>query len=103
MMMPWSRAVTGGVELNVQVVPRASTTETAVGQKDRLKIRLASTPVDGKADKALLHAVSKWTGIKRGKIVINSRTTGWRKCHHLDGATLTAVGAAFSERWDGLT
>ena len=102
-MIPWMRAVSGGVELDVLVVPRASKTEIVGEQGERLKVRLASPPVDGRANKALIQAVSKWTGIKRNKIAIAAGASGRRKRVHLGGATLGAVGAALGERLDGLT
>lgn len=65
--MPYATETSEGVILHVRVQPRAARDEFAGLLGERVKIRLQSPPVDGKANKALLRFVArrfKGTGSK---------------------------------------
>jgi len=100
-MAEWMRDVRDGVELDLLVVPKASRTELAGEQEGRLKVRLAAPPVEGRANKALIQAIAKWTGIKRSEIEIASGETGRRKRLRLGGATVAEVSEALQQVKDG--
>jgi uncharacterized protein len=63
---PWEN----GIRFSAIIQPRSSKNEVTGVYKDALKIRLTSTPVDGKANKACLHFFAKWLGISPSKISI---------------------------------
>jgi uncharacterized protein (TIGR00251 family) len=81
----WLRAREGGVEVDVLVVPRASRTELSGVQGDRLKVRLAAPPVEGKANKALVRWLAKQLGVSRRAVAIASGETGRRKVVRVAG------------------
>lgn len=60
---PYARHVEGGLELRVKVVPGASRDQIAGLLGDRLKIRTATAPEGGKANKAVAGLIAKWAGI----------------------------------------
>ena len=65
----FARAVEGGLELAVKVVPGASRTEVAGPLGDRLKVRVAAPPEGGKANRALVRVLSQWLGVRDVEIV----------------------------------
>ena len=64
------KAVEGGWEFQIHVQPGAKTTEVAGMHGDRVKVRLAAPPVDGKANKAVLAALTAALELRRGQIDI---------------------------------
>ena len=58
------------LELHVQ--PGASRTEFAGKHGDRLKVRLAAPPQDGKANAALIEFLAQYYGVPRRKVRITS-------------------------------
>ena len=60
----WIHAVADGVELDVWVVPGASRTAVVGEHGGALRIRVASPPEGGKANKALLAHLATSTGAK---------------------------------------
>ena len=65
------RAVAGGVELQVQVQPRASRTELAGTIGGAIKIRLAAPPVDGEANEELIRFLAKTLGVAKRSVTID--------------------------------
>jgi uncharacterized protein len=59
-----------GIRFSAIIQPRSSKNEVTGVYKDALKIRLTSSPVDGKANKAFLQFFAKWLGISPPKIRI---------------------------------
>ena len=82
--------VRGGVELHLQVQPRASRTEVIGPHGGALKIRLAAPPVDGEANAELVRFLAKVLGVPRSAVEIVSGATGKRK-----RVRVTGVDAAF--------
>lgn len=64
------KAVEGGWELQIHVQPGAKTTEVAGMHGDRVKVRLAAPPVDGKANKALVAWLAELFGVPRSDVVL---------------------------------
>lgn len=58
-MSKWYREEENTIILNVYVQPGAKRTEVVGFHGDSLKIRLASPPIDGRANKALLKYIGK--------------------------------------------
>ncbi len=60
LLPPCARRVEGGIELRVKVVPGASRDQIAGLLGDRLKIRTATAPEGGKANKSVTALIAKW-------------------------------------------
>ena len=58
--------------LRIRVQPRASGDQIAGLHADRLKIRLAATPVDGKANDRLIGVLARLFGVARSDVSILS-------------------------------
>jgi uncharacterized protein len=71
----------GGVLILCQIQPRASKTEVMGlhGEPQRIRIRIAAPPVDGKANEALIAFLAKRLGIPKRAIEIHSGQTGKMK------------------------
>jgi hypothetical protein len=85
-MAAWCRAIEGGVELEVLVVPRASRTQVVGEQDGRLKIQLSAPPVDGEANAALIELLADRLGVKKRAVEIVGGETGRRKRVRVIGA-----------------
>lgn len=69
MAMPaYIQSVDNGVILDLCVQPNARKTEVVGEYQNRLKIRISSPPVEGKANVALCKYLSKTFGISRSKV-----------------------------------
>jgi uncharacterized protein len=71
---PWARRVPGGLELAIKVVPNASRSEIVGSLGDRLKVRVAAPPEEGKANRALVRLLSEWLGGSEVEIVAGTGT-----------------------------
>lgn len=89
--MSFARVLEGAVELDLQVVPRASRTRIAGVQGDRLKIQLSSPPVDGAANQALIALLAETFGVKRGAVSIQSGETSKKKRVRIEGVGAEAL------------
>lgn len=88
------KAIPGGIELSVRVVPRASRNEIAGLLEDALKIRLNAPPVDGKANKALVEFLADTLGAPARGITLVSGETGRTKRLRIAGLTPERAAAA---------
>lgn len=77
--MSWYQIGRGGVTIRIQAQPGAKRTEVAGLYADCLKVRLASPPVDGKANKCLIEFLAERLGVKRGQIRITRGLSSRRK------------------------
>jgi uncharacterized protein (TIGR00251 family) len=66
---PFARAVEGGFDLAIKVVPGASRTEVVGLLGNRLKVRVAAPAEGGKANRALVQVLSQWLGVRDVEIV----------------------------------
>ncbi len=60
--MPWLRAIPGGVELRLKIVPGASRSAVAGALGERLKVRISAPPEGGKANRAVEELLAELTG-----------------------------------------
>ena len=78
--------------LSVRVQPRASRTEFAGMQADRLRVRLNAPPVDGRANTALIEFVATACGVPKSRVTLERGSTGREKCLRIHG--LVSIPAA---------
>jgi uncharacterized protein (TIGR00251 family) len=90
---PAIEATATGVRLHLLVQPRASITGIAGIHGDRIKIRLASPPVEGAANEALVSFLAKTLGTSRSAIEITAGKSGRRKT-----VVVTGVLVAVAQR-----
>lgn len=77
--MSWYQTGGDGVTIHVHAQPGAKRTEVAGLYGDSLKLRLASPPVDGKANECLIEFLARRLGVKRSQISITRGTSSRRK------------------------
>jgi uncharacterized protein (TIGR00251 family) len=83
----------GSITIDIRVVPRAFRSEV-IGEVDgRLKVRIASPPVDGAANAELIRLLAKTFGVAKSGIEIVAGQTSKSKRVRLNGLTSTAVRA----------
>ena len=80
-----------GLELAVYVQPRASRTRWAGLHGDRIKVALASPPVDGKANRALVAFIASSLGVSRSRVRLLAGASSRRKRVLLEGVTTASV------------
>jgi uncharacterized protein (TIGR00251 family) len=85
------------IRVAVYIQPRASKTEPAGRHDGAIKIRIASPPVDHAANRALIEFVAERLGLPKRKVRIVSGATSRRKVLEIEGATATAITAAFPD------
>ena len=83
--MSWFRCDNEGVLLFLRIVPDARKNEIAGMHGDRLRIRVQSPPVDGKANKALIRFLAKQLAIPARSIEILSGEKGREKQVYVKG------------------
>jgi len=67
------------IVLDLHVQPGAKRTEFAGAHGDRLKVRLAAPPVDGKANDALVEFLAGHYGVPRRNVTIEAGLTSRQK------------------------
>lgn len=85
------RPCNGGVEIDVQVVPRASRSRVVGVQGERVRVQLAAPPVDGAANAELLELISDACGVPRRTIEIIRGETSRRKTVRIAAADVTEI------------
>lgn len=68
--MSWCRKTADGWRLTLYVQPGAKKNEIVGLHGDALKLRIASPPVDGKANAALIAFIASCLGIRRHQLVL---------------------------------
>lgn len=61
--VPWARRTVDGWSLTIQVQPGASRSEVVGRHGDALRVRVAGTPVDGKANTELVRFLADHLGL----------------------------------------
>jgi uncharacterized protein (TIGR00251 family) len=84
----------GGVEVDVQVVPRASRSRVVGLQGERVKVQLAAPPVDGAANAELLEVLADTCSVPRRTIEIIRGDTSRRKTVRIADADVTEIRRA---------
>lgn len=82
------RAIDDGVEIDVQVVPRASVTRIVGTHGERLKVQLAAPPVDGAANEALVELLARVLDRPRQAVTVVAGATHKRKRLRVRGLAL---------------
>ena len=90
--MPYlSLAKDGSVQLALHIQPKASRT-TIVGIHDnRLKIAVASPPVDGKANEAVIAFLASLLGLPKRKILLKAGQQSKQKLVAIEGKTMEEI------------
>ena len=77
--MNWYELTCDGVAIHVHAQPGAKRTEIAGLHGDCIKVRLASPPVDGKANACLIEFLARRLEVRRNQVSITRGTSGRRK------------------------
>ena len=77
--MSWYQSGGDGITIQVHAQPGAKRTEIAGLHGDSLKLRLASPPVDGKANECLIGFLAERLGVKRSQVTITRGLSSRRK------------------------
>jgi uncharacterized protein (TIGR00251 family) len=96
-MPAWLKAIDGGVELALRIVPRASREGVAGEMGGALKIRLRAPPVDGKANEALRLFLSGRLGVPVRAVILVSGETGRQKRVRVAGVSAAAAEASLTD------
>jgi uncharacterized protein (TIGR00251 family) len=80
------------VEVDLLVVPNASTTSVVGRHGDRIKIRVTGPPERNKANRAVIELLAEATGAKR--VTITRGRTGRHKTVSMVGVTVVRVREA---------
>lgn len=83
--MSFFRVKADAVEIDIQVVPRASRTRVVGVLGDRLKVQISSPPVDGAANEALIEFMAVTLAVKRSEVSIARGETSKKKCLRITG------------------
>ena len=89
-----------GIILNIKVFPNASKNEIGDVQGGRLRIRIATSPVKGKANKECLKLLAAFFQIKRSQVIFQRGETARLKQVLLEGVKKEEVLKRFKERND---
>jgi uncharacterized protein (TIGR00251 family) len=76
---PFLRQEAADVVIAVHVQPRARRTEISGCHGDRLKVRVAAPPVDGKANRAVCTLLGHVLGVPRSRVAIRQGTNARAK------------------------
>jgi len=76
-----------GIRFSATIQPRSSKNEVTGIYNEALKIRLTSPPVEGAANKACIHFISKWLGVSPSKINIVQGLSSKNKTIEVAGLT----------------
>ena len=66
---PFARRAGDGLRIDVKVVPGASRPGIVGTLGDRLKVRVAEPPEDGKANAAVERLIATWLGVTEARVV----------------------------------
>jgi len=91
---PWISSDGDHVRLTVRVQPRASRTEVAGLHGDSLKIRLASPPVDGAANRELIAFIARRLRRPKSSITLERGARARRKTLCIKNIELDSAVAA---------
>jgi uncharacterized protein (TIGR00251 family) len=86
--------ISGGVEINIKVVPGASRDRIAGVLGDALKIQVAAPPEKGKANKSVCALLAEAVGVHSRDVAVVSGHTSPRKVVRIMGTTVGALRAA---------
>ncbi len=85
------RSTSAGVEIDVRIIPRAKHSEVGVTRDDAFVVRIASPPLDGAANAALVRFLADTLGVPVKAVRILSGDRSRRKRIAIAGATVDGV------------
>lgn len=94
------RAVAGGVRFPVHAQPRASRDRVVGRQGDAVKLQVASPPVDGAANDAIVRFIAKLVGVPRSSVRIVQGERSRQKVVEVAGADVEHVAARLDDALD---
>jgi len=86
--------IPGGVELALQIQPRASRSEVVGPHGGAIKLRLAAPPVDGEANEELIRFLARTLRVPKSAVEIVSGSTGKKKRVRVVGVDAAMVAGA---------
>ena len=84
----------GSVRVWIKVVPGARRNEIAGALGDRLKVRVAAPPEDGRANQAVCRLLADALGVKARSVTVVAGHGSREKTVRVEGVTPEAVAAA---------
>jgi len=81
--LSWYQLSRDGASIHIHAQPGAKRTEVAGLHGDCIKLRLASPPVDGKANECLIEFLARRLGVKRSQLSITRGMSSRRKTVHV--------------------
>jgi uncharacterized protein (TIGR00251 family) len=91
-------AVPGGVRIQLHVQPGASTSEVVGLHGDRIRLRIQSPPIDGRANEAVLQWIAERLGVPRRAVTLVRGEKSRAKTVDVRGVTVSAAEAALQPR-----
>lgn len=83
--MPFVIVDKNGLVLNCHIQPKASRDAIVGVHDDRLKIQIASPPVDGKANDQLIRFIAKTLGVAKSRVALVRGQSSRHKTLHIAG------------------
>ena len=87
-------AVPGGVRIQLHVQPGASKSEVAGLHGERVRLRIQSPPVDGRANEAVLDWIAAQLGVPRRTVTLVRGAKSREKTVEIAGISVEAAGRA---------
>ncbi len=94
MTTAWCTAADSGVLIRVKAVPGASRDQITGLLGDRLKIRVAAPPEEGKANQAICLLIAKALGVGKRDVSVESGHSNPEKTIRANGVSCEAASAA---------
>jgi len=91
----------GGIVLSVHVQPGARSPGVAGRHGDALKVRLASPPTDGRANRELGRTLADVFGVRRDQVTIVAGASSRTKRVRIDGCDGPSAARRLAELLDG--
>lgn len=84
----WLRVTDDGVSIRIAAQPNARRNEIVGLHGDALKIKVASPPVEGAANAALVEFLAELLGVPRRAVELAKGATGRQKIIHIKGVSV---------------
>ena len=96
--MPWIRADKNGCTIDIHAQPQAHKNEVVGLHNDRLKVKVKSPPVDGKANDCLVEFIAQTLGLNRSRVELLKGSSSRQKQLLIVGMSPEAVEAVLFKR-----
>ena len=88
----------GAVTFKLRVQPRARSTGIAGEHDGALKLKVASPPVDGKANSEIIRYLAKIAGVRQSAVEIVAGATSRDKVVRIQGVTAAELRTVLSQK-----